>query len=60
MAQKEVMIKNFISELISFLPASTTDEKKIIKQSDFYSLKISLYVLVLIGLSNMSNYVVKY
>ena len=59
MAQKEAMIKNIISELISFLPASTIDEKNI-KKSDFYFLKVSLYVLVLIDLSNMSNYVVKY
>ena len=59
MAQKEAMIQNFISELLSFLPASTTDEK-IFKKSDFYSLKVPLYILVLIDLSNMSNYVVKY
>ena len=38
MAQKEAMIQNFISELISFLPASTIDEKNI-KKSEFYSLK---------------------
>ena len=59
MAQKEAMIQNFISELLSFLPASTTDEK-IFKNSDFYSLKVPLYILVFTDLSNMSNYVVKY
>ena len=59
MAQKEAMIQNFISELLSFLPASTTDEK-ILKKSDFYSLKVPLYILVFTDLSNMSNYVVKY
>ena len=53
------MIQNFISEQISFLPATTIDEKNI-KKSDFYSLKVPLYILVLIDLSNMSNYVVKY
>ena len=31
MTQKEAMIQNFISELISFLPASTIDEKNIKK-----------------------------
>ena len=56
MAQKEAMIKKFISELLSFLTASTIDEKNI-KKSDFYSLKVPLYILVLIDLSNMSNYV---
>ena len=56
MAQKEALIQNFISELISFLPASTIDEKNI-KKSNFYSLKVPLYILVLIDLSNMSSYV---
>ena len=55
MAQKEALIQNFISELISFLPASTIDEKNVYK-SDFYSLKVPLCILVLIDLSNMSNY----
>ena len=59
MAQKEAVIQNFISELLSFLPASTIDEKNI-KKSDFYSLKFPLYILILIDLSNMTNYVVKY
>ena len=59
MAQKEAMIQIFLPELISFLPASTIDEKNI-KKSNFYSLKAPLYILVLIDLSNMSNYVVKY
>ena len=31
MAPKEAMIQNFISELLSFLPASTIDEKNIKK-----------------------------
>ena len=59
MAQKEAMIQNFLSELISFLPASTVDEKNI-KKSNFYSLKVPLNILVLMDLSTMSNYVVKY
>ena len=56
MAQKEAMIHKKFSELISFLPASTIDDKNI-KKSNFYSLKVPLYILVLIDLSNMSNYV---
>ena len=59
MAQMKAMIRNLISELISFLKAYTVNEKDF-KKSDFYSPKVPSYLLVLSVLSNMSNYMVKY
>ena len=59
MAQMKAMTQNLISELISFLPACTINEKRY-KKSDFYSPKVPSYLLVLSVWSNMSNYVVKY
>ena len=46
MAQMKAMIQNLISELISFLPACTINEKRY-KKSDFYSPKVPSYLLVL-------------
>ena len=57
MAQMKAMIRNLISELISFLKAYTVNEKDK-KKSDFYSPKVPSYLLV--NMNNMSNYMVKY
>ena len=50
MAHKEAMIQKQFSQLISFLPACTIDEKYI-KKSDFYSPKVPSCLLVLSVLS---------
>ena len=59
MAQMKAMIRNLISELISFLKAYTVNEKDE-KKNLTYSPKVPSYLLVLSVLSNMINYMVKY
>ena len=58
MAQMKAMIRNLISELISFLKAYTVNEKD--KKNLTFILQRYLHLLVLSVLSNMSNYMVKY
>ena len=58
MAQMKAMIRNLISELISFLKAYTVNEKD--EKNLTFILQRYLHLLILSVLSNMSNYMVKY
>ena len=58
MAQMKAMIRNLISEQISFLKAYTVNEKD--EKNLTFILQRYLHLLILSVLSNMSNYMVKY